>query len=292
MTAEAGFLAALAGHLASRLALAEARVGATEPVVAGDLPAIVLSLPEVHRLGGGLGERAALVTEGALPVTARVDLANPVLPEEPGFRLLSDDRRTLVLPHGGWVKADGTEGPLASADLQVSVAGAARTVVNADPGANEVRPDPAAGTLLFGAALPAGGTVLATYVLGQWERRVTPIAGHLRVDVRAASAADVQALSAAVIDALDAAAVLPRGLRKIALGSVGSIGAPDAALAGSRGRTLLFGFDYEHEVNRPDSSGGVIRRIPVRTRLAATTVEPTSGAITTTVTTEASEVPP
>jgi anti-anti-sigma regulatory factor len=30
-----------------------------------------------------------------------------------------DDRLTLVLPHGGWVKADGSEGLLAGADLQV-----------------------------------------------------------------------------------------------------------------------------------------------------------------------------
>jgi hypothetical protein len=283
MSAESAFLAALAAFIAARPGMAGAQAGIGEPLVAADLPAVVFSLQEVHRLGAGLGERAAMITNGALPVTARIDLANPVLPEEPSFRLLSDDRRTLVLPHGGWVKADGTGGLLSSADLQVSVAGAARTVVNAAPGAAEVRPDATTGTLLFGAALPAAGSVQATYVLGQWERRVTPIAGTLRVDVRAADAAQVLALCDALLDALDAGAPLPKGLRKIVLQQLSSTGARVLELANSRGRSLQFTFEYEHEINRPDSSGGVIRRIPITTRVQATSVEPASGAIVTTV---------
>ncbi len=288
MAAESAFLQALSAYLGGPGVLlpAPAQVGVSEPTTAAELPAVVLWLEEVHRLGAGLGERAAMISNGALPVTARIDLANPVLPEEPTFRLLSDDRRTLVLPHGGWVKADGTGGLLSSADLQVSVAGGARTVVNAAPGAGEVRPDATTGTLLFGAALPAAGSVQATYVLGQWERRVTPIAGALRIDVRAASSADAQALSDSVMAALDAGAALPglpRGLRKVLLGQVSSIGLPVAAQANARGRSLQFSFEYEHEINRPDSSGGVIRRIPITTRLQATSIEPASGAIVTTV---------
>jgi hypothetical protein len=285
MAAESAFLQALSAYLggAGVLLPAPAQVGVSEPTTAAELPAVVLWLEEVHRLGAGLGERAAMITNGALPVTARIDLANPVLPEEPSFRLLSDDRRTLVLPHGGWVKADGTSGLLSSADLQVSVAGAARTVVNAAPGAGEVQPDATTGTLLFGAALPAAGIVQATYVLGQWEQRVTPIAGALRIDVRAASSADAQSLSAAVMAALDVGAALPRGMRKVLLGQVSSIGLPVAAQANARGRSLQFTFEYEHEINRPDSSGGVIRRIPITTRLQSTSIEPASGAIVTTV---------
>jgi hypothetical protein len=285
MAAESAFLQALSAYLggAGVLLPAPAQVGISEPTAAAELPAVVLWLEEVHRLGAGLGERAAMITNGALPVTARIDLTNPVLPEEPTFRLLSDDRRTLVLPHGGWVKADGTGGLLSSADLQVSVAGAARTVVNAAPGAGEVRPDATTGTLLFGAALPAAGIVQATYVLGQWERRVTPIAGALRIDVRATSSADAQSLSDAVMAALDVGAALPRGMRKVLLGQVSSIGLPVAAQANARGRSLQFTFEYEHEINRPDSSGGVIRRIPITTRLQSTSIEPASGAIVTTV---------
>ena len=288
MSVETAFLAALADYLrdSGRLLPAPATVGVVEPVAAGDLPAVVLSLKEVRRPGAGLGERASLVTGGALPVSARIDLANPVLPEETTFRLLSDDRRTLVLPHGGWVKADATTGLLSSVDLQISVAGVPRTVVNAEPGAGEVRPDALVGTLLFGAALPAAGIVEASYFLGQWERRVTPIAGELRVDVRALVAADLQAISDALIDTLDAGAPLPRGLRKIALHQLSSVGPVGVTLANSRGRSLYFTFDYEHELDRPESSGGVIRRIPIHTRLASTTVDKSSGAIVTTLISE------
>jgi len=293
MAAETAFIDALAAHLQAQPALAGAQVGAADPAAAADLPAVVLSLTAVHRLGAGLGERAALVTDGALPVSPRIDPANPVLPDEPTFRLLSNDRLTLVMPHGGWVKADATTGLLSSADLQVSVAGAPSTVVNAAPAAGEVQPDAAIGTLRFGAALPAAGTVQARYFLGQWERRVTPIAGALRIDVHAAASAAAVALSQAVIDALDtsAGAVLPPGLRKITLGAVSSVGVPVPLLAGARGRALAFAFEYDHQIDRPDSSGGVIRRIPIESRLAATSVEPSSGAIVTTITTEVSEVP-
>jgi hypothetical protein len=285
MAAETAFFDALAAYLRTPglLAPAPARIGNAEPTIAAELPAIVLSLDEVQRLGAGLGERAALITDGALPVSARIDLANPVLPEEPGFRLLSDDRRTLVLPHGGWVKADGTTGALSSADLQVSVDSAPRAVVNAAPGAAQVRPDALVGTLLFGAPLPPAGTVVATYVLGQWERRVTPIAGLLRIELRATAAADLVTLAAAVADAFDEGAALPSGLRKMVLGQMSSIGAPVAALANARGSSLRYRFEYEHVINRPDSSGGVIARIPITTRLQATTVEPASGALITTL---------
>lgn len=288
MSAETALIDALAAHLAQRTGLATARVGPALPAAAGDLPAIALSLPEVHRISPGLGERAALISDGALPVRARIDLANPFLPGEPGFSLVSADRLSLVLPHGGQVKADATTGPLAAADLQVSVAGVARTVVQAAPGAGQVQPDAATGTLRFGAPLPATGEVVANYFLGQWERRVTPLAGRLLVTVCTAGSAQAQAqmrtLSVAVADAMDEAGTLPRGLRKVALAALGAttvLAAVEAGPAGSRRRELLFSFEYEHEINRPDTSGGVIRRIPITSQLLSTAVDPASGAITT-----------
>lgn len=288
MTAETAFLDALAARLLSAgLSPAPAIVGSALPVAAAELPAVALSLDEVRRQGGGLGERASLVA-GALPVSAVVDLADPVLPGEPGFRLLSDDRLMLVLPHGGWVKDDGSDGALSSADLQVSVSGAALVVVDAAPLAGQVRPDAAVGTLRFGAPLPATGLVQARYRVGQWERRVQAIAGVLRIDVRAATADEVSALSAALLEALDGQAGWPAGLRKLVPLSLGAVGVRDFAQAGSRGRALRFGFEYEHIVDRPDSSGGVIRRVPITSRLLATTVEPASGALITTIFSETS----
>ncbi len=293
MSAETALLAALGTYLArpGLLLPAAALLGAAEPTLAAELPALVMALPELRRLGAGLGERAAAMT-GALAVTARIDLANPVLPAEPGFNLLSADRRRLVLPHGGWVRADGLDAALSAADLQVSVAGVARTVVNVAPGAAEVQPDAAVGTLLFGAALPATGLVVATYFLGQWERRSTPIAGRLTLAVRAASAADVLALSAALLDAMGDEPALPAGLRKVALLSVSAVGAAQPALADSRGRELAYSFEYEHVIDRADSSGGVIRRIPITSHLVSTAVEPASGAITTSLTTEHTQALP
>jgi len=269
--AETEFLAAIADYLKNRAGLAPApqTIGVAEPVQGTDLPAVVLSLDSVQRLGSGLGERSALVTDGALPWTVTIDLANPVLPEEPTFRLLSDDKTQLILPHGGLRQLEGAEGPLGPSDLQVTVAGTPITVVNTPPGAGEVRADPAIGLLTFGSALPATGDVVVSYVLGQWERRVTQIAGVMRVDVRAASVTAAAELSAAVVSALSQAThATIKGLRKISVTSLSSVGLPDAQRADSRGRVALFSFDYEHEVNRPESSGGVIQRIPITSLIA------------------------
>jgi len=287
--AESEFLNAIVNYLKTGAGLspAPALVDIAEPVKATDLPAIVLSLDTVQRLGSGLGERSALITDGALPWTATIDLANPILLEEPTFVLLSPDRRQLILPHGGLRRADGGEGPLGPADLSVTVGDTAYTVVNTDPDTNEVRADPTVGLLTFGNPLPAAGKVVANYVLGQWERRVTELTGVLHVDVRDVAAEAVAQLSAAVVTALmQAPQVAIKGLRRIAVTELSSIGLADALRAKSRGRTALFDFQYEHEVNRPDSSGGIIRRIPITSRLGVTEVDRITGEISTTVVTE------
>ena len=164
----------------------------------------------------------------------------------------------------------------------------ASTLVNAAPGAGEVQPDATTGTLLFGAPLPGTGTVVAQYFVGQWERRVQPIAGVLQIDVRASSAADAASLSDALLNLLDTEAGRPTGLRKLVPLALGQVAAGDAALAASRGRCLRLRFEYEHIVDRPDSSGGVIRRVPITSRLLATAVEPATGAFITTIVSETS----
>lgn len=265
--AETGFLDAVAAYVAPRAA--SAHVGFADPVDGAELPAVVLSLDSVQRLGSGLGERSLLVTDGALQWTSTINLASPGLPEEPSFALFTPARpRELILPHGGLRQADGGEGPLGPADLQVTVGGQPRTVVTGTPGAGQVRADPLIGLLVFGDDLAVTDTVVATYFIGQWERRVTQIAGVLRVDVRAAAVNDVTGTSNAVFAALsDAAQPAIKGLRKISLTSLSSIGIADPQRAGSRARTAFFSFDYEHEVNRPDSSGGIIQRVDIQALL-------------------------
>lgn len=265
--AESFFLSSVASYLSSAgLAPAPVLAGVAEPESNGDLPALVLSLESTARAHPGLGERGALM-RGVLPVQASIDLANPVLPAEPGFRLLDAARRVLILPHGGLVRQDGSdpgEAPLTAADISVTVAGGARSVVTTAPGAGEVRADPRVGTLTFGSALPATGIVIASYRLGQWEQRLERISGTLRLDVCAADAADAIALSDGAIEALldSRARSAIRRLISLQVQSLGSVGAPTPAPV-SRRRTARFGFTFEREINRPDSSGGVIARIPV-----------------------------
>ncbi|MEP7380592.1 MAG: hypothetical protein ABI910_02845 [Gemmatimonadota bacterium] len=265
--AESFFLSSIANYLSTAGLLPALRLsGVAEPELSTELPAIVLSLESSARENPGLGERGELM-RGALPVQANIDLANPVLPAEPGFSLLDATRRVLILPHGGLVRQDGSDpgdAPLAAADIAVTVAGTAQIVVAGAPAAGAVRADPRVGTLTFGAALPASGVVFADYRLGQWEQRLERIAGTLRLDVCAANASDAIALSDGAVQALldPRARSAVRRLIALQVQSLGSVAAPSPTPA-SRRRTARFTFTFEREINRPDSSGGVISRIPV-----------------------------
>lgn len=278
---ETAFLDALLAYLARPNVLlpAPALLGLVEPAALADLPAVVLSLDAVQRLGAGLGERALLISDSALPWSATIDLANPVLPDEPGFSLLSADRRTLTLPHGGLKRADGGSGTLGPADLSVRIGPRVFSVVDAAPVGDQVRASADVGQLQFGVALPAVGLLQASYVLGQWERRVTPIAGSLRIDLYGADGAAALGLSQAVLQALAAAIgnnTPVRGLRKLALAQIGPVVGTDAAHASARRRSAWLSFEYEHEINRPDSSGGVIQRVDIGTKVDAEADQPTT----------------
>jgi hypothetical protein len=270
--AETFFLSSLASFLTGvGLTPAPALVGVAEPEKTNELPAIVLSLETTARAKPGIGERSQLIVGGILPWQASIDLAHPFLPEDQTFSLLDAARTTLILPNGGLVKQDGSDPgatPLAPGDITVQVGGIARTVVAGAPGANEVRADGQVGTLTFGAALPATGIVAVTYFLGQWEQRLERISGTLRIDVCAGDATDAIALSDAVIDVLldPWARQHVERLVSIAPSSLGSIGVPESAPK-LRRRSARMTFTFEREVNRPDSSGGLIARIPVKSQM-------------------------
>lgn len=268
MAVETSFLAAVKTFLDGLTLSPKPKVAMAEPVAALDLPAVVLSLEQAMRPSVGLGDQGTVIRDSALAWSADIDLASPYLPDDPnhGFSLLSGDRLRLTLPHGGLVHGDGTsDTPLTGADLTVTVAGTSRPVVSATPSGLEVLPDAQTGILTFATALPATGTAHATYFLGQWERRVERLNGVLRLDVLAATPADAQAVADGVLDALlDPAAKqgLPR-LQAIALQSLTSIGPPETAAANGRRRQARFEFKFEHDVDRPESSGGVIQQIPL-----------------------------
>lgn len=257
---ENAFLTAIRNYLSQAgLTPAPASIGITEPAAGGDLPAVVLSLEGIRRLAGGLGERDLLISHGALAWTATIDLANPVLPEEPSFRLLNPGRTQLYLPHGGLVRADGTEGDLGSGDLDVRVDGDPVEVASSDP---------LNGQLTFAGPLAVAGVLTARYYIGQWERRVVSMSGSVRAVVRAADAAAVEQLSGAIIDALQSplSNAIP-GLHSISAASLGVIGPPEPLFLDSRSRDLLFNFEFEQVIDRPDSSGGIIQRVVLNAHL-------------------------
>ena len=238
-------------------------VGVIEPATTTDLPAVVVSIEQSSRLGNGLGDRTVVITDGALAWKADVNLANPVLPGDPPFMLVSGNRLQLTLPHGGLVRSDGTTGALAAPDIQVTVKGVAQTLVQSAPAANQFTVDPLTGTLVFGAALPADGLVEAHYFLGQWEQRLVRSQGVLKLAVLATDAAAVRDLSNTVLAALGDARTPVPGLSQFAVMEIGSIGAADPPLAARR-RAVRFRFEFEQEINVPESSGGVIQRISVQ----------------------------
>jgi len=157
--------------------------------------------------------------------------------------------------------------------LDVWAAGAPRTLVAAAPGAGEFTVDPSIGLLTFGAALPAAGEVVADYFLGQWERSVIRLEGVLRVDACDRDAATAVDLSDAVVAALGGADAGDRveGVVTMRLSRLGSLGPPEKDFAQARRRRADFTFQFEHVVDDPESSGGIIRRVPLTTRLKALT---------------------
>jgi hypothetical protein len=258
------------GSVMRALALtpAPALIGVIEPQATAELPALVMSIEASQRLGNGLGERSMLVTDGALPWHADINLANPVLATDPTFSLINAGRTRLTLPHGGLVRHDGTTGALTAADIHVEVNDAVRTLVAEAPGAGQVAADPLSGTLLFGDALPLAGTVETNYFLGQWEQRVVRSHGVVRVAVLATTAGDAQELSNTLLSALgDAELGLLPGLSQFVVTDIGSIGAADPPLDAARRRILRFRFEFEQDINAPASSGGIIQRIPIQADL-------------------------
>lgn len=269
------FLRVIANYLRNEAGLnpGPALVGIADPVSSTELPAVVLSMVKVRQLGNGLGERSALITNGALPWTSTLDLAN--LPSETASIFTASGRRELVLPHGGLVRRDHTVGALRQTDISVRVAEEAETrpLASAIPTGNEFQVDPQVGRLVFANPLPNAGIVSASYFLGQWEERVSSMAGLLRLTVHATDAGVVGRLSDAAVEALEP----PRskaieGLKGMNLVKLGSIQKPDEGLAQSRARVALLSFEFELKINQPESSGGIIVGVRVKSHLDEFTI--------------------
>lgn len=262
---------AFATYLESALDPAPALVGAAYPGAAADLPAVVLSVSGARQQLRGIGRLPAPSATGALPVTSTVDLANPVATfPDAVVPLLSNDRRTLTLPHGPLVAADGTTTTFGPGDLHVTVGATIFTVVEDAPAGGEVQPDPDLGVLRFGGALPATGTLTAAYFVGEWEVRTERYQGTLLVETFAEDVAGADTLSRAIEHALlEPAAAGPAGLNEIEPASWLPVDAAGDTRASAQGRALAFTFDYELVEPRLGGGGGLISTVSVASSFGA-----------------------
>jgi hypothetical protein len=262
---------ALATYLESALQPAPALVGGTYPATGHDLPAVVISCTDVRQQLRGLGRLPAPSVTGALQVTNRVDLANPVATfPDAVVPLLSNDRRTLTLPHGPLVAADGTTTTFGAGDLHVTLGATTFAVVDGTPAAGQVQPDADLGVLRFGAALPATGTLTVAYFVGEWEVRTERYQGTLLVETFAQGNAAADTLSRAVEAALlEPARSGPVGLNEIQPASWLPIDAAATTHASGRGRAFAFTFDYELVEPRIGGGGGLISTVSVASTFGA-----------------------
>lgn len=257
-------LAVVIDHLSERLADglgAGPTVGDTTAESTA-LPAVTLSVGEVTSVLAGIGRFPRGTRTGALEIGMSLDLANPVLDLGGGESLLlvPADRRSLVLPHGPLVRADGTpDEPFTAADLTVHDT-ADWSVVAAAPDGKQVRPDVDAGLLRFGQPLPAAATLRVRYFVGLWDTTLSRFQGRLDVRVTA-DRPDLHALTRKVADVLAA----PDEEIRLAPLSWGSTTRPPAGelTTQARSQDLTYLFDAEVEQALLTSGGGVIADVAV-----------------------------
>jgi hypothetical protein len=232
------------------------------PAVAGDLPRVVLSMSDVGQALSGVGRLPRGTQTGSLAVNATIDLANPVLDLGNGesLNLLSGDRKTLTLPNGPVVRADGTTDPPFSAADASANDGSAFTLVANSPTGRQFTVDPIQGTFIFGAKLATSGTLRVGYHIGQWDSGVTRAIGTLAIDVYAIGADQVRALARLVASAT---ALASDGIRAEPTGWSPVVSATLPDDSNVRTQRLAFHLDAEVEDAILTTSGGVITEIDV-----------------------------
>jgi hypothetical protein len=184
-----------------------------------------------------------------------------VLPGDPTVSLVSANRRELILQPAGPVSANGVADQLSAPDISVSVNGVPREFTTAsNPSATQFLVDRLESKLFFGAPLPATGTVEVDYFLGQWQRTIRRVSGIVRLTVFGPDPAPAAALSRQALDGLGSGN--GDGLAPAVAVEVGPVTSSAPRLAAWQ-RIARLRFEFELEVNEPDSDGGIIRKIPV-----------------------------
>jgi hypothetical protein len=240
--------------------------GGAYPTAADQLPAVTLSIADATERLPGVGRIPAPTIVGALRVEETFSLAAPIL-EFPGdpVSIVSDDRRTVIVPHGPVVRADGTpDQPFAAEDFRFAVNGTPFTPVAETPGAQEVLVDPVTGLLEVADPRPSTGTLALGYFVGEWEVSTFRYAGALSVEIFGATAGEVDALSRQVETALRAAPDdRVHGLSILSATAWGPVGGGPPAPGDALRRELRYRFDYELIEPRLGTAGGPIQTIAV-----------------------------
>jgi hypothetical protein len=241
-------------------------VDAIAPATTTEVPRITVSVADAVPAARGLGEVPGPPQTGALRIATAVDLADPVLRiSGETVDLLSGDRRTLQLPHGAVVRADGTDTPpFTTTDLTVVRGATTLTPTHDAPVAGQVRLDITSGALTFPSPLPATGTVQLGYFVGLWEITAERFAATMFVDV----AHDDRDVHTPLLEAVEAALALEawpaaagmRSIQPVALSAVSAI--PGLPVA-SRTRRLTYRVEVERIEPVVRTSGGPIVTVDV-----------------------------
>lgn len=258
---------AVVTHLDAALPAAT-QVGSAMPRLVAEIPAVVLSLADAQPLGSGVGGRPRGEVGGALAVRAVIDLADPVwrFADGEAVPLLSADRRTLQLPWGALVDADGGDaGPLASGAVTLRRGALVYALVEAAPGPNQVRVERSSGIAVFGAALPATGSLGVEAFVGRWEVETVRFTATLQAMLFAGGAAALELLSRQVADAMSPASVAARvpGLSQVLPTGWSAMAPPEQPRGNTLARTLAWQCRYEYEVPSIPTAGGPIRGVAV-----------------------------
>jgi hypothetical protein len=249
--------------LQTSLEPAPALVGDGYPADAADLPAVTISISGASEPLRGVGRLPAPTLTGALRVETSLDLENPVVafPDE-DVRLLSDDRRVVLLAHGPLVRADAsTTPPWRQADLAVALGATTFAPVAGNPAAGQVQVLVDTGELRFASPLPDTGTLDLGYFVGEWEVRTARYRGDLNLEAFAEDRAGVDTLSRQIGDALDSPSI--PGLQQLSPTAWGPVGAVDATRGNARSLALTYRFDYELIEPKLATGGGLIASVAV-----------------------------
>jgi hypothetical protein len=269
-------------YLISDVSLISSSIGVALPIDNSNLPIIAMSLINLQIPSVGLGQHTEVVS-GALAVQTEIDLANPLLDDSSGFSLLSADRLIATLLHGGLVPQVTEAGQpdlaqlLEASDIQVAIDGNTLTLSQTAPNNGEFSVSATDGQLTFANPLPASGTLTANYFIGQWQRIIEQLSGEVETLVVGANHAETESLSNALIDSISSAHQNIAGLRQLQLSQLSSVNtfvfnisaigdAPEPGADIASQRLATWRFTFENIINQPESSGGIIRGIILRTR--------------------------